>query len=113
MSDAPTPNVDVRRATDRFKTRIGWLDSKHSSSFSNHWDPGNTHHGPLLVNNDDIVTADAPFSHLLGARATVDMAGVGVLNEGDAVRFTDVGGKQLSAVEGAEVLIWEMHAQAA
>jgi len=53
--------VDVRRADDRFTTRIGWLDSKHSFSFSRHYDEGNTHHGLLLVNNDDVVTAGAGF----------------------------------------------------
>ena len=31
-----TPQVDVRRADERFKTRINWLDSKHSFSFSHH-----------------------------------------------------------------------------
>jgi len=56
-----TPAVDVRRADDRFKTRIGWLDSKHSFSFSRHWDPDNTHHGLLLVNNDDIVSPGSGF----------------------------------------------------
>src|ERR671933_88714 len=30
---ALTPKVDVRRAADRFTTRIDWLDSKHSFSF--------------------------------------------------------------------------------
>src|SRR5689334_2772132 len=50
-----TPNVDIRRAEDRFKTRISWLDSKHSFSFGGHYDPDNTHHGLLLVNNGDIV----------------------------------------------------------
>ena len=55
------PNVDIRRADDRFKTRIGWLDSKHSFSFSRHWDPDNTHHGLLLVNNDDIVLPGTGF----------------------------------------------------
>ena len=34
-----TPRVDVRRAEERFKTRLGWLDSKHSFSFSSHYDP--------------------------------------------------------------------------
>ena len=51
------PSVDIRRADDRFNTRIGWLDSKHSFSFGRHYDPPNTHHGLLLVNNDDIVAA--------------------------------------------------------
>ena len=53
--------VDVRRAEDRFSTKIGWLDSKHSFSFSNHWDPTNTHHGVLMVSNDDIVLPGAGF----------------------------------------------------
>jgi hypothetical protein len=55
------PRVDVRRAADRFSTRIDWLDSKHSFSFSRHYDPANTHHGLLLVNNDDTVKAGAGF----------------------------------------------------
>ncbi|HET6875625.1 MAG TPA: pirin family protein [Acidimicrobiales bacterium] len=55
------PEVDIRRADDRFKTRIGWLDSKHSFSFSSHYDPANTHHGLLLVNNDDIVAPGTGF----------------------------------------------------
>jgi redox-sensitive bicupin YhaK (pirin superfamily) len=58
---APAPVVDVRRAADRFSTRIGWLDSHHSFSFSSHYDPDNTHHGLLLVNNDDIVTPGQGF----------------------------------------------------
>jgi len=254
MSVDLTPTVDVRRASDRYTTRIGWLDSKHSFSFSNHWDPQNTRHGLLLVNNDDIVTAgagfethphrdmeivtwvlqgslvhqdsegnkgviypglaqrmsagtgilhsekndawrqgvgavhnepvrfiqmwvlpdeagvrpgyeqleiedellrgglvtvasgmdrhsadaairiknryaalhvarmkpadvvtvpEAPFAHLFVARGTVDLEGAGTLAEGDAVRLTATGGQQLTAVEDAEVLVWEMHAQAA
>ena len=56
-----TPQVDVRRAEERFKTRLGWLDSKHSFSFSRHYDPANTHHGLLLVNNDDIVNPGTGF----------------------------------------------------
>lgn len=55
------PRIDVRRADQRFKTRIGWLDSKHSFSFSHHYDPANTHHGLLLVNNDDIVAPGTGF----------------------------------------------------
>ncbi|HET9772496.1 MAG TPA: pirin family protein [Acidimicrobiia bacterium] len=61
MSTTLQPQVDIRRADDRFKTNIGWLDSKHSFSFSRHWDPDNTHHGLLLVNNDDIVRAGQGF----------------------------------------------------
>lgn len=55
------PKVDIRRAEDRFKSRFGWLDSKHSFSFGRHHDPANTHHGLLLVSNDDIVAAGTGF----------------------------------------------------
>ncbi len=62
MSSATmTPHVHVRRAGERSKTRLGWLDSKHSFSFSRHYDPANTHHGLLLVNNDDIVKPGTGF----------------------------------------------------
>ena len=54
--------LDVRRAGDRFHTRLPWLDSRHSFSFSRHYDPANTGHGLLLVNNDDIVRAGTGFS---------------------------------------------------
>ena len=56
-----TPAVDVRRAGDRPATRLGWLDSKHSFSFGSHYDAQNTHHGLLLVNNDDVVAPGTGF----------------------------------------------------
>ena len=55
------PTVDIRRHDERFKTRLSWLDSKHSFSFSRHYDPANTHHGLLLVNNDDVVSPGTGF----------------------------------------------------
>lgn len=250
MTTTLTPQVDVRRAGERFKTRMGWLDSKHSFSFSRHYDPANTHHGLLLVNNDDIVKPgtgfethphqdmeivtwvlqgslvhqdseghtgviypglaqrmsagtgilhsekndswrlageahtdpvhfvqmwvvpdeggitpgyeqleidhellsgrlvpvasgmpghdgaaairiknrhaalhaarlepgqsvqlpEAPFLHLFVPRGSVTLEGAGQLAAGDAVRFTATGGQQVTAVEPAEILVWEMHA---
>ena len=56
-----TDIVDVRRAQDRSATKISWLDSKHSFSFGGNYDPTNTHHGLLLVNNDDVVAAGQGF----------------------------------------------------
>jgi redox-sensitive bicupin YhaK (pirin superfamily) len=54
--------IDLRRAASRPHTRIGWLDSHHSFSFGHHYDPKNTHHGLLLVSNDDRVAAGTGFS---------------------------------------------------
>ncbi len=53
--------IDIRTAADRFHTKIGWLDSKHSFSFGHHRDRTNTHHGLLLVNNDDVVLGGSGF----------------------------------------------------
>ena len=61
MSTPTAPSLDVRRAADRLATNIGWLDSHHSFSFGSHFDPENTHHGVLMVNNDDIVDAGTGF----------------------------------------------------
>ena len=254
MNATLQPEVDIRRADDRFKTTISWLDSKPSFSFSRHWDPDITHHGLPLVNNDDVVlpgtgfethphqdmeivtwvlqgslvhqdstgTAgviypglaqrmsagtgilhsekndswrlaggprhdepvhfvqmwvvpdeggitpgyeqleiddellrgglvtvasgmdqhdgvsairirnryaalhaarlgvdqsvelpEAPYLHLFVPRGTVDLEGAGTLVEGDAVRFTATGGQRVTALEPAELLVWEMHAAVA
>lgn len=54
-------NVEIRRAADRAVTTTSWLKSRHSFSFGDHYDPDNTHHGLLLVNNDDIVAPGTGF----------------------------------------------------
>ena len=54
--------IDIRRKNDAFHTQGGWLDSRHAFSFANHYDPENTHHGLLLVSNDDVIKAGTGFS---------------------------------------------------
>jgi len=87
MTSAAQPLVDVRRASDRPHTRIGWLDSRHSFSFSNHWDPDNTHHGLLLVNNDDKVAPGAGFD----THPHRDMEIVTWVSEGSLVHQDSIG----------------------
>jgi redox-sensitive bicupin YhaK (pirin superfamily) len=53
--------VDLVKANDRFRTRLDWLDSWHSFSFGPHYDGANTHHGLLLVNNDDVIAPGGGF----------------------------------------------------
>src|SRR5262245_38077945 len=57
-----TTAVDVRKSESRPHTKLGWLDSHHSFSFGGHYDPQNTHHGLLLVSNDDRVAAGTGFT---------------------------------------------------
>src|ERR1700738_3456428 len=53
--------IDIRRKDDQFHTQLQWLDSRHSFSFGQHYDPSNTHHGLLLVSNDDVIKAGTGF----------------------------------------------------
>jgi quercetin 2,3-dioxygenase len=53
--------VAIRRAADRAVTTTSWLNSRHSFSFGDNYDPDNTHHGVLLVNNDDVVQPAGGF----------------------------------------------------
>ncbi len=53
----------------------------------------------------------APLAHLFVARGSVELEGTGVLGTGDASRITGADGQRVTAgPDGAEVLIWEMHA---
>ncbi|MEP6462408.1 MAG: pirin family protein [Frankiaceae bacterium] len=61
MTVLARPGLDIRRAGERAASRTGWLDSRHSFSFGGHYDPANTHHGLLLVNNDDVVAPGTGF----------------------------------------------------
>ena len=67
-------------------------------------------HGARLQPGDSVSLPQAPYLHLFvpSGRATVE--GVGELESGDAVRFSNADGERLTALDPAEVLIWEMHA---
>jgi quercetin 2,3-dioxygenase len=61
----------------------------------------------------DVVTLpSAPFVHVYVARGAAAVETAGELSEGDAVRFTDEGGRTVTAAGDAELLVWEMHAAA-
>ncbi len=51
----------IQKASDRGESRTGWLDSRHSFSFNQWYDPKWVHFGPLRVLNEDYVRAGAGF----------------------------------------------------
>lgn len=54
--------LTVRKGTDRGATRFGgWLDSKHTFSFGDYYDPKHHHFRALRVINDDVVAAGGGF----------------------------------------------------
>ena len=48
-------------ANDRFHTKIDWLDSRHSFSFAEHYDPSRLGFGPLRVINEDWIAPGKGF----------------------------------------------------
>ena len=56
-ADAFTVITSDARAT----TETDWVTSRHSFSFGDHYDPGNTHFGTLLVNNEERVSPGQGF----------------------------------------------------
>jgi len=53
--------INVRKSAERGSTKIGWLDSRHSFSFGDYYEPAQMHWGPLRVINEDFVAPGAGF----------------------------------------------------
>ena len=86
----------LHSADRRGHVSFGWLDSHHSFSFGNYYDPEKVHFGMLRVLNDDIITGGSGFgTHphdnmeivsipLKGAIEHKDSTGIhAVINEND------------------------------
>ncbi len=54
-------NTVLHKAATRGHANHGWLDSYHSFSFANYYNPERTHFGALRVLNDDTVSAGRGF----------------------------------------------------
>jgi quercetin 2,3-dioxygenase len=93
--------ITLHPADQRGRTKIDWLDSRHSFSFGDYYDPRNMGFGPLHVINDDRVAPGGGFgAHphrdmeiityiVSGSLEHKDSLGTGsVIRPGDVQRMT-------------------------
>ncbi|NJD22418.1 MAG: pirin family protein [Melioribacter sp.] len=53
--------IEIKKSNERGHTKIDWLDSRHSFSFGEYYDPKNIHFGSLRVINDDTIQPGEGF----------------------------------------------------
>src|SRR6201746_362317 len=53
--------ITVRKSQDRGYNKIDWLESRHSFSFGDYYDPAHESFGPLRVINEDWIQGGAGF----------------------------------------------------
>ena len=80
-----------RPAHERFHSKLDWLDSWHTFSFANHFDPAWMGFGPLRVINDDRIAAGKGFGmHPHRDMEIVTVMVEGQLNHRDSMGHTEV-----------------------
>ncbi|MCW3480362.1 pirin family protein [Neisseriaceae bacterium JH1-16] len=118
--------LELRKAQDRGISQIGWLDSRHTFSFSHYYDPKQLGFSDLLVINDDKVAPGMGFgahphrdmeifSYVLdGALAHKDSMGTGseirpgdvqMMSAGTGIRHSEFNPSEVAPVHFLQIWI--------
>ncbi len=89
--------IDVQRSSERGTTKTTWLNSRHSFSFGNYWNPNQMHFGLLRVLNDDWIEPGTGF----GMHGHDNMEIVTIVLEG-VLQHTDTMGNS-EAINAGEI----------
>lgn len=87
MGISTPSNISIRRGEDRGHANHGWLDSYHSFSFGDYFDPRHVEFGPLRVINEDRVQAGAGF----GTHGHRDMEIISYVLSGELAHKDSIG----------------------
>ncbi len=105
----------IRHAAERGRTRLAWLDGRHSFSFGQYYDPAHMGFGPLRVINEDVVAPGGGFNThghanmeiitviLSGALSHRDSLGTGsVIRPGEVQRMSAGSGIEHSEINASQ-----------
>jgi hypothetical protein len=120
-----------RPSADRGREKINWLDSRHTFSFANYYDPAHMGFRKLRVINDDRVAANSGFAthghrdmeiisyvvegalaheDTTGGQGTIKRGDVQAMSAGTGVRHSEYNGSDTDAVRFLQ--IWVMPSKA-